>query len=146
MIFEKRERGGGRGGEREKKEEEKGRKRTRVSCFSNRERDLRYLHRAFAPYVPFRLLSQPRASYIDRCADELVDAFIAVLMTSLFRGGALPSHGFIAIPRVVSRISIARSYIHVSKIKLLIPKTNGIYLWIFNIDILHIFARYFIFI
>ena len=29
---------------------------------------------------------------IDRCADELVDAFIAVLVTSLFRGGISRSH------------------------------------------------------
>lgn len=50
------------------------------------QRDVRALRRSISP------LSQPRVSYIDRCADELVDAFIAVPVTSLFRGGVLPSH------------------------------------------------------
>lgn len=58
--------------------------RARFKIFT--QRDVRALRRSISP------LSQPRVSYIDRCADELVDAFIAVSVTSLFRGGALPSH------------------------------------------------------
>lgn len=68
--------------------------RARFKIFT--QRDVRALRRSISP------LFQPRVSYIDRCADELVDAFIAVPVTSLFRDGALPSHDHAAL--LVSRI------------------------------------------
>ena len=51
-----------------------------------------FTQRVVAPYVPPASPLFRSSLYIDRCADELVDAFIAVPVTSLFRRGMPPSH------------------------------------------------------
>lgn len=51
-----------------------------------------FTQRVVAPYVPPVSPLFRSSLYIDRCADELVDAFIAVPVTSLFRCGMPRSH------------------------------------------------------
>lgn len=66
-----------------------------------------FTQRDVAPYVlPFRHCPASWL-HIDRCADELVDAFIAVHVTSLFRGG-VPRHLEVTIVTGLSRSRIPR--------------------------------------
>jgi len=81
-------RGGIRGWETEGARSVPRQSRTRFKVFTQARRS----RVRPTPSSRFAIVPALCASRLDRCADELVDAFIAVPVTSLSRGGASPSH------------------------------------------------------
>lgn len=135
---------------RRREGEKRERKRTRVSCFSNRARDLRYLHRAFAPYVvPFHHCPNPAPRTLIDVPTSSLTLLLRFSWHLYFAAGRYQ----VTVSRFQARVSnfnrahpIRYTYSCVkNKINPRVSRRIK-YLRIFNIDILHVYIWHFIYI